>query len=476
MNVLFAASEGHPFMKTGGLADVIGALPKALKKQGVNVSVVMPKYKNIPLELRDKMVLQKVVNVPVGWRNQYGGIEKLEIDGIHYYFIDNETYFKRDGIYGYPDDGERFAYFCRAVLEALPYLEERPDVIHCHDWQAGMIPVLLKSHFSNHPFYHGIKTVFTIHNLQYQGVFPKVVLHDLLDLSELYFQEDGLEYHGNVSFLKAGLVYSDRITTVSPSYAGEIQTPYYGAGLDGLLRKRSHDLIGIINGVDYELYNPAADDQLYVQDSNTQKQKYKMENKRQLQEQLGFPVDEHIPMIAVVTRLVDQKGIDLIVRILPELLSMNVQFVVLGTGDSKYEDLFKEAAWYHPENCSAHIYFNDGFARKLYAASDLFLMPSRIEPCGISQLLALRYGSLPLVRETGGLKDTVKPYNQYTEEGHGFSFASYNAHDMLYTIEQAVALYEERPYTWAKLVTRAMDLDYSWQASSNKYKQLYQTL
>ncbi|RBW71375.1 glycogen synthase GlgA [Bacillus taeanensis] len=476
MNVLFAASEAVPFLKTGGLADVIGALPKELKKQGVKAQVILPKYENIPEQFKEKMIHKTSITVPVGWREQFCGIEYLEHEGITFYFIDNEYYFKRgDGVYGFYDDGERYAYFCRAVLEALPHLNEKPDIIHCHDWQTGMISVLMKAHYRNHPDYQGIKTMFTVHNLRYQGVFPKEILHDLLDLSELYFHADGLEFHGNVSFMKAGLVYSDIITTVSPTYAEEIKMPYYGENLDGLLRKRSHELHGIVNGVDYDLYSPETDANLF---SNYTKYSYeeKLVNKCALQERIGLPVDETKPMVALITRLTDQKGIDLILYVLHEILELDLQFVVLGTGEKEYEDRLKEAAWHHADKCSAQIYFDEGLARKLYAASDLFLMPSQFEPCGISQLLALRYGSLPIVRETGGLKDTVQPYNKYTNEGVGFSFANYNAHDMLYTIEQAVALYHEDKAAWSDLVWRAMNKDFSWKSSSEKYKKLYDSL
>ncbi|MFC0471350.1 glycogen synthase GlgA [Halalkalibacter kiskunsagensis] len=476
MNVLFTASEAVPFLKTGGLADVIGALPKELKKQGVNAQVILPKYGNIPKQLKEKMVHKTSITVPVGWRNQFCGIEYLEYDGIAFYFIDNEYYFRRgDGVYGFYDDGERYAYFCRAVLEAMPYLSEKPDIIHCHDWQTGMISVLMKAHFRDHPYYQGIKTMFTIHNLRYQGVFPKGILHDLLDLSELYYYPDGLEFYGNVSFMKAGLVYSDIVTTVSPTYAQEIQMPDYGERLDGLLRKRSHELKGIVNGVDYALYNPETDPYLF---SNYTKYSYeeKRMNKLGLQEKVGLPVDDMKPLIAVITRLTDQKGIDLILHVLQDILVLDLQLIILGTGEREYENSLKEAAWQSPNKCSVHIYFDEGLARQIYAASDLFLMPSQFEPCGISQLLALRYGSLPIVRETGGLKDTVQRYNQNTKEGAGFSFTNYDAHDMLYTIKQAVELYHQDKDTWSDLVWKAMSKDFSWTASAKEYKEVYRSL
>ncbi|WP_377889095.1 glycogen synthase GlgA [Alkalihalobacillus sp. R86527] len=474
MNVLFAASEGHPFIKTGGLGDVIGALPKELQKQGLNVSVILPKYKDMNESFKEQLELKEAITVPVGWRHQYCGIETLRHNGITYYFIDNEHYFKRSGSYGYFDDGERFSFFCRAVLEAIPYLDEQPDILHCHDWQTGMIPVLKKAHYRNNPYYDGVKVVYTIHNLRYQGIFPKGILHDLLDLSELHFTNEGVEFHGNVSFMKGGLIYSDYITTVSPSYADEIKQPYFGEYLDGILRKRESDFTGIINGIDSELYDPASDAALkYTYHASFL---LKEKNKIDLQEQLGLQKGEGIPVLSMITRLVEQKGMDLFFRVLPEIMEEKVQVVVLGTGDEHYEHMLREAEQRYPGRFSANIYFDDGFARKLYAASDLFLMPSQFEPCGISQLIALRYGSLPIVRETGGLKDTVLPYNKYTGEGHGFSFADYNAHDMLNTIRLALNYYHQDSLTWRKLVERAMRLNYSWEKSAEKYSSLYESL
>ncbi|MFJ8265521.1 glycogen synthase GlgA [Peribacillus asahii] len=473
MHVLFAASECAPYIKTGGLGDVIGALPKALKKQQIGVSVVLPKFEDLPFKYKQQLTYMTSIEVPVGWRKQFCGVEKLVDNGINYYFLDNEYYFKRHGSYGYFDDGERFAFFSRAVLEALPYLEEKPDIIHCHDWQTGPISVLLKSHFSNHPFYRNVKTVFTIHNLRYQGVFPKSVLSELLDLSELYFHMDALEFYGNVSYLKAGLAFSDYLTTVSPSYAGEIQTGYYGEQLDGFLRKRSNLLQGIINGVDYEVYNPRLDSSLFKPYTTYAG---KMENKRKLQEDLHLPVNDEIPVISMVTRLVEQKGIDLVLRVFHEMMSQHVQLVILGTGDAYYESALRDLAAQYPDKVSVQTYFDEQLSRRIYAGSDLFLMPSQFEPCGIGQLIALRYGTLPIVRETGGLRDTVIPYNEFTNEGNGFSFTNYNAHDMLYTIERAVGLYRFQPKKWQNLAERAMRFDYSWDASSKAYIELYESL
>lgn len=473
MNVLFAASECVPFVKTGGLGDVVGALPKALQGEDVHVSVILPKYEDMSAEFQKKLTLIQHIDVPVGWRRQYCGIEHFKKDGIHYYFLDNEYYFKRHGCYGYFDDGERFAFFSRAVLEALPFLAERPDIVHCHDWQTGPISVLLKSHYSSQPFYRHIRTVFTIHNLQYKGVFPRTVLADLLDLDDRYFTVNGLEFYGGVSYMKAGLAYADVLTTVSRTYADEIQTPYYGEKLDGFLRWRNRDLHGIVNGIDRESYDPATDGHLNFQYHHADG---KEKNKRHLQEQLGLPRDNGIPMVAMITRLTEQKGIDLVLRVFRELLSRDIQFVLLGTGEQHYESAFRTAAAHFPEQVSANIYFDDGLARKIYAASDLFLMPSKFEPCGIGQLLALRYGSLPVVRETGGLKDTVVPYNELSDEGYGFSFSNYNAHDMLFTVDRALHFYHDRQDKWIQLVNRALELNFGWGTSARAYRNLYQLL
>lgn len=469
MKVLFAAAEAHPFVKTGGLADVIGALPKALKGVGVDVRVILPKYRGIPEKFVSQMEHVAALSVPVGWRSQYCGIERIIYDGIPVYFIDNEYYFGRDGIYGYMDDGERFSFFNRAVLECLETLDFQPDVLHCHDWHAAVIPMLLQGHYRHNPFYAEIRTVFTIHNLLYQGVFPYSVLGELLGLDDSYFL--GVEYYGNVNFMKAGIVYSDHITTVSPTYSEEIRTAYYGYGLDGLLSSRADSLSGIVNGIDTKIYNPASDPQIYTRyRTNLAK---KAENKIALQQELGLPVAPYIPLVAMVTRLVDSKGLDLLTRVLDELLYYDdIQFVLLGTGDEVYERWFREAQWRYPTKLSSQILFSDALSRKIYAASDLFLMPSKFEPCGIGQLLALRYGSIPVVRETGGLNDTVHSYNEETGEGNGFTFKDYNAHDMMYTLRRAVSFYH-KPEHWKKVTKNAFAGDYSWNVSAQQYMDIY---
>ncbi len=471
MNILFAAAEANPFIKTGGLADVIGALPTALKKEKCDVRVVMPNYASINEAIRSQATLVDVVQVQVGWRSQYCGIKQFKQDGITFYLLDNEYYFGREGIYGYGDDGERFAFFCRAVLDILPVIDFQPDIIHAHDWHTGMIPLLLKAQYQAQPFYSGIRTVFTIHNLLYQGIFPYEVLWSLFGLDDRYFYEGGVEYYGNVNYMKAGIVFADRVTTVSPTYAEEIKMPYYGYGLDGLLRSLGGRLRGIVNGIDTKSYNPATDP--YLQTHYRSATNKRLENKAALQEELGLPVRTEVPIVAMVTRLVESKGLDLVTRVLDELLYYNdVQFVLLGTGEPMYEDWFRGAAYRHPGQLAAEIRFSEGVARRIYAGTDMFLMPSQFEPCGISQLLALRYGSIPIVRETGGLNDTVQSYNEMTGEGNGFTFNSYNAHDMLYTIRRAISFYHQ-PKNWKQVMKNAMTGDYSWQTSAREYLEVY---
>lgn len=475
MNVLHIASEGDPFVKTGGLADVIGSLPQALQQQGIQVRVILPKYAKIPWHFREQMTLKQVIHVPIGWRNQYCGIEQLHHEGIEYYFIDNEQYFGRDGVYGYYDEAERYAYFCRAVLASLPHLGFEPDVLHCHDWQTALIPMLLRAHYRDHPFYADIKTVFTIHNLLYQGIFPQSILGDLLGLGYEYFTVDGVEHYDNVNFMKGALNFADKITTVSSTYAGEIQTAYFGEELDGLLRKRGGDLSGIINGIDTTAYDPQNDPNLFFSYDLEESVHLKVENKIELQKQLGLPAHQEVPLIGIISRFVEQKGFDLILHVLDDLLRLDVQLVVLGTGDAHYEAALREAAMRHPDKLSVNIRFDEGFARRMYAASDLFLMPSRFEPCGLSQLLALRYGSVPIVRETGGLRDTVRPYDEFQGTGNGFSFTNFNAHDMLYTIERALHFYND-PSTWQKILANVAKCDYSWNESAKQYRLLYEQL
>jgi len=474
MKVLFAAAEGSPFVKTGGLADVIGALPKALRKLGADVRVALPKYASIPEEYKSRMRLVAELEVPVGWRMKYCGVWELAHEGVTYCFLDNEQYFNREGLYGYGDDGERFAYFSRAVLEMLRHIDYTPDMIHSHDWHAGMVGALLDKHYRHDGRYRDIRTVFTIHNLQFQGVFPYEVLGDLLGLDHEHFASGKVEYHGCVNYLKAGLVYADRVTTVSGTYAEEIRSPEYGHGLDGELRFLGSKLSGIVNGIDEKSYNPAKDPHLFVNyRSNPAK---KAMNKLALQRTLGLPEREEVPMIGLVSRMTAQKGFDLIEDGLPGLLEQDdIQVVLLGAGDRHYEQLLCEYAARFPNKLAVQLKFDEGLARRIYAASDLFLMPSRFEPCGISQLLAMRYGALPIVRETGGLKDTVQPYNEYTGEGNGFSFGPYSTQDMLHTVRLALAYYS-LPEHWKIITRNALAGDYSWKQSATAYMELYESI
>lgn len=475
MKVLYVASEAHPFAKSGGLGDVAYALPKTLRSLGVDVRVIMPKYSTITASFKEKLRTLSTFNVPVGWRNQYGALLYLKYDGIPYYFIDNEYYFKRPGSYGYHDDGERFSYFCRAVLEAIETMDNfSPDIIHCNDWHTGMIIPLMKEHFSWKNKFSNIKTIFTIHNLQYQGVFSKEILGDFLSLGDEYFTEEKLKYYDGISFMKAGLNYADKITTVSNTYAEEIKTSFYGEGLHGLLCSRSSDLSGIVNGIDTAMFDPRRDTELFFNFDQSNLDS-KLLNKLKLQEQLNLPVNKDIPMIGMVTRLASQKGIDLISCVLEEMLQLNIQLVVLGTGEESYENMFRYFAGIYQEKLSTNITFNNELAKRIYAASDLFLMPSLFEPCGIGQLIALRYGTLPIVRETGGLKDTITSYNDITGEGNGFSFSNYNAHDMLYTIKRAVELYKDKS-VFNTIVNRALIEDNSWTMSAKTYIELYSSL
>jgi len=475
MKVLFITSESVPFAKTGGLADVSFALPKALKKEGAEISVIMPYYKNIPNSYKENMKSVEYFDVKMSWRNQYAGIFKYNADGVVYYFVDNEYYFKRDAYYGCFDDGERFSYFNKAVIEFIVRMEVKPDIIHANDWHSGMISLLLKDQQNQGREIDQIKSVFTIHNLKYQGLFPKEILGDMLNLDQGYYVPDCLEFKNNISFMKAGIIYSDIVTTVSPNYANEIQSDYYGEGLGGLMKSINGKLYGIVNGIDYDLYNPEMDELIYHNYSAADI-KNKSKNKVFLQKLSRLKQDADIPVIAMVTRLVEEKGLDLLGHIINELMQENVQIIVLGTGDKKYEEMMKTFESYYPEKFSANIYFDNQLAQKIYAGADMFLMPSQIEPCGIGQLIAMRYGALPIVRKAGGLKDTVQPYNKYSNEGTGFAFLNFNAHELLYTIKDALDIYKNKRELWNELVKRTMKQDLSWTNSAKEYMALYESL
>ncbi|MBQ6104374.1 MAG: glycogen synthase GlgA [Lachnospiraceae bacterium] len=472
--VLFVASECVPFIKTGGLADVVGSLPKYINRDEFDIRVMVPKYLAIPQKYRDKMEYVTHFYVDLAWRSQYVGVLKIVLDGITFYFIDNEYYFNGDKPYGYiHEDIEKFAFFDKACLSALPAIDFKPDIIHCHDWQTGLIPVMLHDRFQDNPFYHGIKTIMTIHNLKFQGVWDAKSVQDITGLSSYYFTPDKLEAYGDANYLKGGLVYADRITTVSNTYAEEIKTPFYGEGLDGLMNARSNCLSGIVNGIDYQEYDPATDPFIVQNYNAITFRKEKVKNKRALQKELGLNNDDKVFMLGIVSRLTDQKGLDLVDCVIEEICSEDTQFVVLGTGDPKYENLFRHFEWKYKDRVSANIYYNNERSHKIYASCDAFLMPSLFEPCGLSQLMSLRYGTVPIVRETGGLKDTVEPYNQYENSGTGFGFRNYNAHEMLGTIRYAKDVYYNHRREWNKIIDRGMARDFSWTNSAKQYEELY---
>ncbi len=475
--VLFVASESVPFIKTGGLADVAGSLPKYFDKKEFDVRVMIPKYACIPEEWKQKMQYNTHFYIDLAWRKQYVGILEMEYEGIKFYFVDNEFYFAGDKPYGYThEDIEKFAFFCKASLSALPSLGFRPDIIHCHDWQTGLIPVYLHDMFMENDFYHGIKTIMTIHNLKFQGIWDLKKVQDITGLNQSFFASDKLEAYGDANYLKGGIVYADLVTTVSESYAEEIKMPFYGEKLDGLMRARSNCLSGIVNGLDYDEWNPETDNLIYTNYSAKNFRKEKVKNKKELQAQLGLAQDDRKFMVGIVSRLTDQKGLDLVDYVIEEICAEDVQLVVLGTGEEKYEHLFRHFEWKYHDRVSANIYYSNERSHKIYAACDAFLMPSLFEPCGLSQLMSLRYGTIPIVRETGGLKDTVEPYNEYEGTGTGFSFANYNAHEMLNTINYAKDVYYNRKREWNKMIDRAMAVDFSWNNSAVKYADLYRGL
>lgn len=475
--VLFVASEGVPFIKTGGLADVVGSLPKYLSKEEFDVRVILPKYLCMRDDLKESLNYVSHFYMDLGWRSQYVGILETVYDGIQFYFIDNEYYFAGMKPYGnIYEDIEKFAFFSKAALSALPVIGFQPDIVHCHDWQTGLIPVFLKDKFREGEFFANMKSIMTIHNLKFQGVWDMNTVKNITGLPDYYFTPDKLEAYGDANYLKGGLVYADALTTVSPTYAEEIKTPFYGENLDGLMKARAHDLRGIVNGIDYEEYNPETDKMITANYNARNFRKEKVKNKIALQKELGLAQNEKTFMIGIVSRLTDQKGFDLINYMMEEMCQQDWQIVALGTGEERYENMFRHFAWKYPDKVSANIYYSEAMSHKVYAACDAFLMPSLFEPCGLSQLMSLRYGTLPIVRETGGLKDTVEPYNEYEGTGTGFSFRNYNAHEMYNTIRYAHSVYVDKRREWNRLVDRAMAADFSWKTSADQYAELYNWL
>lgn len=467
MKVLYATSEALPFIASGGLGDVAGSLPHALRKRLIGCRVVLPMYDTIKQELKDTMKFITHISVPVAWRRQYCGIFEAKYNGVIYYLIDNQYYFKRDTIYGHYDDAERFAFFSRAVLEIIPYIDFKPDIIHCNDWQTALTPVYYSAMYANSPGYENIKTIFTIHNIQYQGVYGKELLEDVLGIPA--DKASLLEYDGCINFMKGAIECADKVTTVSPSYADEILDPWYSHGLDSILNERRYKLSGILNGIDTVGYDPATDKCIKANFSADDISGKKID-KEELQKEMGLPVKPGVPVIGMVTRLVSHKGLDLVKGILDELLATSeMQLVVLGSGDYEYESYFRWIAEKYPDKVGLRIGFVPELARKIYAGADMFLMPSKSEPCGLSQMVALRYGTVPIVRETGGLRDSITDCGD--GKGNGFTFKSYNAHDMLDAIRRALTLYYNG--NWNELVLRALNCDFSWGRSANAYIRLY---
>lgn len=475
-SVLFAASEGNPFIKTGGLADVVGALPKYLDKQKFDVRVILPKYLCIPDSYKQQMtyVTEFYAAMPRG--QEYIGIYEADIEGIHYYFIDNEYYFAGNSPYNQIfEDVNKFAFYCRAVLASLPVIGFCPDIIHCHDWQASLIPVFLDAFYRGDPFFEKSKTIMTIHNQKFQGRWRIDDIENCRDLPANY-RYGAMEAYGETNFLKAGILYADRVTTVSETYAGEIQYPEGGEGLDGVMREISYKLSGIVNGIDYEEYDPTTDPQLAAHFS-VKNIAQKKKNKEALQKELGLRKDSSAMLIGIVSRMTEQKGFDLVNYIMEEMLNtLNVQVAVLGTGEDRFQDSFRYFDWKYPDRVSATIGYSEERAHKIYGGADAFLMPSQFEPCGLSQLISMRYGTIPIVRETGGLKDTVEAYNGIWQTGTGFSFANYNAGEMLMIIRYAYEVFCNRPKEWRAMMKRCMAMDNSWQNSAKKYEKLYEEL
>lgn len=475
MQIVFASAECAPFVKTGGLGDVAGSLPAALVRAGAEVIVMVPKYATIKDEYKAQMEHFSDFYVSLGWRNEYCGLEKLEHDGVTYMFIDNERYFARDYPYGFFDDGERFAFFSKAITESLQHLPAgfECDILHCNDWQTALAPVFLREFYQGLPLYDRVKTVFSIHNVAFQGQFSDTVMEDILGVAHIPAAATQLRCDAcSINYMLGALHYADAITTVSPTYAGEIQTPEFGEGLDGVLRERSYALQGILNGIDVASFDPATDKRIAA-NYTVEDRSGKAVCKAKLQEELGLEVRDDRPLMVMVTRLTRQKGMDLVMYALDRILAGGVQVAVLGTGDRDYEDGLRYFQDKYPGTMAARIEFDPALSQRMYAAADMFLMPSKFEPCGLSQIIAMRYGTLPIVRETGGLKDTVVPYNEFTGEGTGFSFTNYNGDEMGDAVFRAARLFWDNREAWNQLVTQAMSQDFSWTRSADKYLDLY---
>ena len=475
MKVLYAASEAVPFCKTGGLADVAGSLPPALAAEGVETAVILPLYESVKQRYGAELQYLCYDYVDLAWRHSYCGLFALERQGVTWYFLDNEQYFRRPGLYGYPDDGERFGFFSRAVVKMLDHLKFWPDVIHCNDWQTALIPIYLKDDGVRDERYRSIRTVLSIHNIEYQGRYGRETLGDLFGLDAGWATDGTILMDGDVNLLKGAILCADAINAVSPTYAEELKNAAFAHGLDPILRSCGHKLRGILNGIDTVRYDPAADRGIAA-NFDLDHMEGKAEDKRQLRRLFGLPEAENTPVIGMVTRLVAHKGLDLLCEVLGDLMASPVQLAVVGSGDQRYEDFFRWAQGSYPGRVAAHIGYSEELAMGVYAGADLFLMPSRSEPCGLSQMIAMRYGAVPIVRETGGLKDTVRPYEAWRDAGTGFTFANYSANDMLYVTREAVSLCRDNPEAFRRLRRRAMEQDFGWSGSAQAYLAMYESV
>ncbi len=473
-NILFVASEAWPFAGTGGLGEVIGSLPRALnKKRGTEARVIIPLYESFPDEYRKELKFIRAITVPLAWRNQYCGLFELDYEGVKFYFVDNEFYFKRTGLYGHGDDGERFAFFSRAVLELIPYLNWKVDILHCHDWHTALVPVYYKLFYQYRDGEKDIKTIFTIHNIEYQGKFSYDTIEDLFGIPKNEYMS--IEWNGCINLMKGAIDYADSVSTVSPTYAKEILTSQYAHGLEGVLQKNEGKVRGILNGIDLTTYNPEANPSLFKNYTVETVDTFKKENKKGLQRILNLPIDESVPIIAMITRLVNHKGIDIVRSAFDTIMQSNVQFVVLGTGDADHENFFRHMQNVYGNRVRAIITFNKDMAQKIYAGADIFLMPSKSEPCGLSQMMAMRYGTIPVVRETGGLRDSVADCGN-GDKGNGFSFIEYDKDLLAHTVGRAVGLCRYYPEKWVALRKRAMKSDFSWKKSASVYGKYYDEL
>ena len=475
MNILYATAEATPYVKTGGLADVAGSLPQALVENGQDCRVVMPLYGQIGEEYRKDMEKVTEFSIDIGWKREYCGVYRAENQGVTFYFLENDYYFRRGQLYGEGDDAERFIFFSKGVTRLPKNLDFPVDIIHANDWHTALVPVFVNDYRTGDSFYDSVRTVLTIHNLKYQGQFAPEIFY-WTNLAGYYMSDFDLKFYNSINFLKGGIVHANAVSTVSKTYAEEIQYPFFGEGLDGVIRAYRGKLHGIVNGIDYTVWNPATDDYL-VQNYDVRSLELKKRNKMALQEAYGLPVREDVPLLAVVSRLTEMKGFDLVRFVMEEFLSQeDVQFVVLGTGDSTYEEMFRYFAGKYPEKCAARLYYFNEESHRIYAAADAFVMPSVSEPCGLSQIIAMRYGAVPIVREAGGLRDTVEPWNRYANTGTGFTFSNINAHELLFKMKEAVSVYRNQKEDYKALTERAMQVSLDWSRSCEEYIQMYESI